>query len=125
MTTPLPVARQPLDARTAVTVVRPATPAKPVASSPDIATQVATQVTGGMLSASQGQSLAEFFDADKLGGDTSGGAAPVRGNLMRTANDQLDQFDRVLEKLRANFAGGATYGAAAVARTGLVVDRLA
>lgn len=117
MTPPLPVARQPLAARTAVTVARLPAPTDIAAAPADIATQVATQVGGGTLSASQGQSLAEFFE-----GDT---AVPPRGNLMRTANDQLDQFDRVLEKLRANFAGGATYGAPAAARTGLVVDRLA
>lgn len=44
---------------------------------------------------------------------------------MRTASDQLDQFDRVLEKLRANMGAGATYGRAASGPTGVVVDRLA
>jgi len=61
--------------------------------------------------------------------------APVRreepvaastGSLIRTAGEQLDQFDRVMEKLRANMAPGAvTYGrTSSIGQTGQIVDRL-
>jgi hypothetical protein len=53
------------------------------------------------------------------------GAAST-GSLIRTASEQLDQFDRVMEKLRAGMAAGAvTYGGGAPAgQTGQIVDRL-
>ena len=48
------------------------------------------------------------------------------GSLIRTAGEQLDQFDRVMEKLRANMAPGAvTYGrTGSLANSGQIVDRL-
>lgn len=48
------------------------------------------------------------------------------GSLIRTAGEQLDQFDRVMEKLRANMAPGAvTYGrTGSLAPSGQIVDRL-
>lgn len=56
--------------------------------------------------------------ADKGAGST--------GSLIRTASDQLDQFDRVMEKLRSNMAAGAvTYGGAPAMGQGRIVDRLA
>lgn len=48
------------------------------------------------------------------------------GSLIRTASEQLDQFDRVMEKLRSNMAAGAvTYGGAPAMGQGRIVDRLA
>ncbi|MEH3104884.1 MAG: hypothetical protein PGN12_13390 [Sphingomonas phyllosphaerae] len=48
------------------------------------------------------------------------------GSLIRTASEQLDQFDRVMEKLKAGMAAGAvTYGGGPPAgQTGQIVDRL-
>lgn len=48
------------------------------------------------------------------------------GSLIRTAGEHLDQFDRVMEKLRANMAPGAvTYGrTGSLAPSGQIVDRL-
>jgi hypothetical protein len=52
--------------------------------------------------------------------------AASTGSLIRTASEQLDQFDRVMEKLRANMAPGTvTYGrTSSVGQTGQIVDRL-
>ncbi|WP_341209800.1 hypothetical protein [uncultured Sphingomonas sp.] len=49
------------------------------------------------------------------------------GSLIRTASDQLDQFDRVMEKLRNSMSAGAvTYGGRpSVGQSGQIVDRLA
>lgn len=48
------------------------------------------------------------------------------GSLIRTASDQLDQFDRVMEKLRSSMAAGAvTYGGAPSIGQGRIIDRLA
>lgn len=49
------------------------------------------------------------------------------GSLIRTASEQLDQFDRVMEKLRDSMsAGAATYGGRpSVGQSGQIVDRLA
>ncbi|KQN93806.1 hypothetical protein ASE95_02510 [Sphingomonas sp. Leaf231] len=48
------------------------------------------------------------------------------GSLIRTAGEQLDQFDRVMEKLRSSMGGGAlTYGGAPSMGQGQIVDRLA
>jgi hypothetical protein len=48
------------------------------------------------------------------------------GSLIRTAGEQLDQFDRVMEKLRSSMAAGAvTYGGAPAIGQGRIVDRLA
>ncbi len=48
------------------------------------------------------------------------------GSLIRTASEQLDQFDRVMEKLRAGMGGGAlTYGGMPAREQGQIVDRLA
>jgi len=56
-------------------------------------------------------------DADGAGSTSS---------LIRAAGEQLDQFDRVMEKLRSGMAGGAvTYGGAPAAAQGRIVDRLA
>ncbi len=52
--------------------------------------------------------------------------AASTGSLIRTAGEHLDQFDRVMEKLRANMAPGAvTYGrTGSLAPSGQIVDRL-
>ena len=49
------------------------------------------------------------------------------GSLIRTASEQLDQFDRVMEKLRNSMSAGAvTYGGRpSIGQTGQIVDRLA
>ncbi len=49
------------------------------------------------------------------------------GSLIRTASEQLDQFDRVMEKLRNSMSSGAvTYGGRpSVGQSGQIVDRLA
>lgn len=49
------------------------------------------------------------------------------GSLIRTASEQLDQFDRVMEKLRNSMSAGAvTYGGRpGIGQTGQIVDRLA
>jgi len=48
------------------------------------------------------------------------------GSLMRTASEQLDQFDRVMEKLRSSMAAGAvTYGGGPSMGQGQIIDRLA
>jgi hypothetical protein len=83
----------------------------------NIGARVDSQVAGGALSADQGTSLKDFF------GDS--GEAGSTGSLIRRAGAQLDQFDRVLDKLRASLGGGATYGGQAPGSSGLVVDRLA
>ena len=47
-------------------------------------------------------------------------------SLIRTASEQLDQFDRVMEKLRSSMAAGAlTYGGSPSIAQGRIVDRLA
>ena len=53
-------------------------------------------------------------------------ATASTGSLIRTAGEHLDQFDRVMEKLRANMAPGAvTYGrTGSLAPSGQIVDRL-
>ncbi|MBY9064987.1 hypothetical protein K7957_18795 [Sphingomonas yunnanensis] len=97
--------------------VAPATPPVPAtAEDRTIAARVDSQVAGGALSASAGASLKDFF------GETGGSGST--GSLMRRADAQLDQFDRVLDKLRASL-GGATYGSPAPGSSGMVVDRLA
>ncbi len=54
-------------------------------------------------------------------------AAESTGSLIRTASEQLDQFDRVMEKLRTSMAAGTvTYGGRpSVGQSGQIVDRLA
>lgn len=87
--------------------------------------RVDAQRDGGALTEDQASSLKDFF------GEGAGGAST--GSLMRTASEQLDQFDRVLDKLRASLSAGsgygATYGTTGAAPmtggSGLVVDRLA
>ncbi|MFK3889944.1 hypothetical protein [Sphingomonas sp. NPDC079357] len=53
-------------------------------------------------------------------------SATSTGSLIRTAGEQLDQFDRVMEKLRASMnASAVTYGGnPALGQTGQIVDRL-
>ena len=105
------------EARPAAAIVR-AESSRMVPADDGIAARVEAKVGNGALSAEQGQSLKEFFGDEATPAST--------GNLMRTASEQLDQFDRVLEKLRASMGAGATYGRGPVAgSTGLVVDRLA
>ena len=89
-----------------------------------IDTQVDAQVNGGALTPDQATSLKDFFGESTGSGST--------GSLMRTASEQLDQFDRVLDKLRASLSAGSGYGAARAGMgtgtgtgSGLVVDRLA
>jgi hypothetical protein len=92
--------------------------AAPSARDATIAARVDAQVNGGALTAGQGASLKDFFGEE--------GAAGSTGSLIQRAGAQLDQFDRVLDSLRASLGGGATYGSGAAANgTGLVVDRLA
>lgn len=88
-----------------------------VAREATIAARVDAQVEGGALSAGQGASLKDFFGENGDAGST--------GSLMRRADAQLDQFDRVLNTLRASLGSGATYGSPAPGSSGLVVDRLA
>ncbi|MBB3694771.1 hypothetical protein [Sphingomonas sp. BK580] len=96
----------------------PAAVTPPAAPAPDrsIGARVDSQVAGGALSADAGASLKDFF------GETGAGST---GSLIRRAGAQLDQFDRVLDKLRASLGNGATYGGAAPGSSGMVVDRLA
>lgn len=109
-------------APTAAPTTRPAVAAAAApatAPTPDrtIGARVDSQVAGGALSADAGASLKDFF------GET--GEAGSTGSLIRRAGAQLDQFDRVLDKLRASLGGGATYGSPAPGSSGMVVDRLA
>lgn len=109
----------------AAPTTRPAvTAAVSVASAPaaapldrTIGARVDSQVAGGTLSADAGASLKDFF------GET--GEAGSTGSLMRRADAQLDQFDRVLDRLRASLGNGTTYGSPAPGSSGMVVDRLA
>ena len=94
-----------------------AAPATAPAQDRTIGARVDSQVAGGALSADAGASLKDFF------GET--GEAGSTGSLIRRAGAQLDQFDRVLDKLRASLGGGATYGSPAPGSSGMVVDRLA
>ncbi|MHC9419665.1 hypothetical protein ACYZX9_13830 [Sphingomonas citri] len=97
----------------------PAAATSVAAPSPDrtIGARVDSQVSKGALSADAGASLKDFF------GET--GKAGSTGSLIRRAGAQLDQFDRVLDTLRASLGGGATYGSPAPGSSGMVVDRLA
>lgn len=109
-------------APTAAPTTRAAVPAAaaPVAApAPDrtIGARVDSQVSSGALSADAGASLKDFF------GET--GEAGSTGSLIRRAGAQLDQFDRVLDRLRASLGSGATYGSPAPGSSGMVVDRLA
>lgn len=109
-------------APTAAPTTRPTVPVAAVpgaAATPDrtIGARVDSQVAGGALSADAGASLKDFF------GET--GEAGTTGSLIRRAGAQLDQFDRVLDNLRASLGGGATYGGLAPGSSGMVVDRLA
>lgn len=109
-------------ALTAAPTTRPAVAAAAApatAPMPDrtIGARVDSQVAGGALSADAGASLKDFFDETGEAGST--------GSLIRRAGAQLDQFDRVLDKLRVSLGGGATYGSPAPGSSGMVVDRLA
>ncbi|MBW6531783.1 hypothetical protein KZ820_13645 [Sphingomonas sp. RRHST34] len=101
--------------RAAVPAATP--PAAAPASDRTIAARVDSQVAGGALSADAGASLKDFF------GETGGSGST--GSLMRRADAQLDQFDRVLDKLRSSLGSGATYGSLTPGSSGMVVDRLA
>jgi hypothetical protein len=96
----------------AVTAATPAT-----VEDRTIGARVDSQVSTGALSADAGASLKDFF------GETGG--AGSTGSLIRRAGAQLDQFDRVLDTLRASLGGGATYGSPAPGSSGMVIDRLA
>jgi hypothetical protein len=106
----------PAAAPTTRAAVPAAAPVAAPAEDRTIAARVDSQVAGGALSADAGASLKDFF------GETGTGST---GSLIRRAGAQLDQFDRVLDTLRASLGSGATYGSPAPGSSGMVVDRLA
>lgn len=118
--TALPIQRSATDARVVAGAARPELVAAPRGDRPQqdpgIAARLEAKVGDGSLDAGQAESLRQLIDRP---------AGSSNGSLMRTASEQLDQFDRVLEKLRANMGAGATYGRTSAAPSGVMVDRLA
>jgi hypothetical protein len=93
----------------------------PIASSVSAA-RLAAPARAGVVQAP----AAPVAAAPKVAATTQDPSTRSTGNLMRTASEQLDQFDRVMEKLRSSMAAGAvTYGGAPSMGQGQIVDRLA